>query len=278
MAKFEFETNTTFWRPLHARWLAEAARLAYQEPAQIKAAVKTWGFTRFHFLDRKSTQAFIIADNDVILIAFRGTQPDHLEDLITDAALELVAFPGRRGKVHQGVWTALNLMWKDLLEAIRVEQKTGQSIWLTGHSLGAALATLATARFRLDMDKPVNGLYTFGQPRVGDRDFAARFNADFKMRTFRYVNNNDVVTRVPTRRLGYSHLGTFLYFDTAGSLQNDISWWNRFVETVKGEMEDFLKPGADFVKDHSIDIYAANCAKQANLSKRLVLADTLFDS
>jgi triacylglycerol lipase len=277
MPPFNFLPATTFWQPENARWMAEAANLAYQDPKDIEASAKTWGFKRFHFLDRRNTQGYVIAGDDLILIAFRGTEITNLQDVMTDAKIELVKFPGRRGKVHAGFWGALNLVWKDLLTILEEEQTTAQPIFITGHSLGGALATLATARFRLEMDKPVNGLYTFGAPRSGDREFAAAFNGDYKPRAFRYVNNNDVITRVPAREMGYSHVGTFLYFDAKGELHNDLALWNRFVETVKGGIKDFLKPGPDFVNDHSMEKYLANCRKRTNLSKRLVMADTLVD-
>lgn len=59
------------------------------------------------------------------------------------------------------------------------------------------------------MWRQAKGLYTFGQPRTGDREFARKPDADFEQQTFRYVNNNDIVTRVPFRAMNYSHVGLF---------------------------------------------------------------------
>ena len=70
------------------------------------------------------------------------------------------------------------------------------------------------------------------------------------------MNNNDIVTRVPPRASGYSHIGRFLYFDVDGNLRDDISWWNRFLDRVKGLEKDFGKLGPDDVKDHAMDGYA----------------------
>ncbi len=271
--KFNFNPNTTLWQANNARWCAEAAQLAYHSEANIRATVKTWGFERFYFLDRHETQGFVICNDNLILVAFRGTEPLNWRDWMTDLEFSLVTFPRRRGRAHVGFMNALNHVWPDLKDILRKEQQTSQSLWFTGHSLGGALATLATARLRLEDDKPVNGLYTFGQPRVGDRDFANFFNVDFKTRAFRYVNNNDVATRIPPRVMDYSHVGTFLYFDESGKLHNDINWWNRFVETVRGEVKDFLEPGPDFVKDHAIAAYVANTMK--NIRKKMRLVDTI---
>ena len=80
----------------------------------------------------------------------------------------------------------MSYVWRDIWQFI-FKQRKGRALWITVHSLGAALATLAVAKLRLEKDEPVNGLYTFGQPRTGDRDFAKNFNADFGNQTFRYV-------------------------------------------------------------------------------------------
>jgi len=91
-------------------------------------------------------------------------------------------------------------------------QTQAQSLWLTGHSLGAALATLRMASLGEEA-KQVNGLYTFGQLRVGGKTIARNFDLDLKSRMFRFVNNNDVVTRVPTREMGFCHVGQVIMFD-----------------------------------------------------------------
>ncbi len=107
------------------------------------------------------------------------------------------------------------------------------------------------ARLRAD-DKPVYGLCTYGQPRTGDREFADRFNADFKPRCFRFVNKEDVVTRVPMRAMSYSHVGNFLYFDAEGKLSDDLAFWYRFIDAAKAAIEDLLHLQADALADHSM--------------------------
>ena len=67
---------------------------------------------------------------------------------------------------------------------------------------------------------PFNGLYTYGQPRVGDPDFCGNCDTHFGDQYFRFVNNLDIVTRVPLADLPalpwpetYAHAGRLLYFD-----------------------------------------------------------------
>src|SRR5262249_58747833 len=79
-------------------------------------------------------------------------------------------------------------------------------VFFTGHSLGAALATLAAHRY-----PHTAGVYTFGSPRVGNHAFVASFNARMAQRSFRYVNDHDIVAQVPPELLAlpfglYAHV------------------------------------------------------------------------
>lgn len=95
------------------------------------------------------------------------------------------------GRVHGGFYQAVEHLWPQLERA--TAHPTGTALWFTGHSLGGAMAMLAAAR----TPGPVAGLYTFGQPRVGDSSFAEALNAKLGGRAFRYRNANDPVPRTP---------------------------------------------------------------------------------
>jgi len=254
MAKLKFESGTSFGLQ-KAFSLAKASLLAYEDPADIEKQVRdVWKFDDFQFFDEGKTQGFAMADAKRIVIAFRGTEPT-LEEWLNNLDFDLVPGPFG-GEVHDGFSGALDAVWTQVDRTIsRFRQNASKSIWITGHSLGAALATLAAAR-RRDADQRVDGLYTFGQPRTGDRTFARNFNADFKTQTFRFVNNNDVVTRIPPRSLGYSHAGSLKYLTEEGELEDDIgSWWG-FLDRMRGRIEDIFEWGSDCLKDHSMSAYA----------------------
>lgn len=263
MSTFPFNPNTTRWQAQNALGLAMASQLAYEKSAAIDAAVRSWGFERSDFIASPpgaewDTQVFVASNADAVLVAFRGTEPGDLKDWITDG--DIILADTEVGSVHYGFWSALESVWTPLQGALRNHQDRGQSLWFTGHSLGAALATLAVARLRLDL-KPIHSLYTYGSPRVGSLKFTDRFDADFGEFTFRYINNADVVTRVPTREMGYSHVGTSLTFDAQGHLHADLHFWNRFLETLKGGLNEFLKGRFAVFNDHGVAHYVANARK-----------------
>jgi triacylglycerol lipase len=263
MTNFSFKPDTTRYEPQNALWLGKAAQLAYEGKATIESTTATWGFNKCQFFDKRETQAYAIANDKTIVVAFRGTEPTKLQDWMTDADLDFV--DGMGGKVHEGFSRALTYVYQDILDTIVEFQTNGQSLWFTGHSLGGALATLAVAKLRYENDKPIYGLYTFGQPRAGNRDYERTFNNDFKSRAFRFVNNNDVVPRIPLRLMKYSHVGTFVFFDRDGNIHSDMSWWYRLLDTFTGRIEDFLKPGTDGIKDHDMAKYVANLEKNIDI-------------
>lgn len=248
-----FLPTTRTFAPRNAWWLGQLAALAYQPPGFVAGTLRAWGFTGIDCFDQGGTQAFLAWDATSLFVAFRGTEPGQLVDWMTDLDVSLVGGPA--GKVHEGFAAALGMIWRPLLRAI-LQHRERRSLWLTGHSLGATLATLATAKLRLERDEPVNGLYTFGQPRTGDREFARVFDADFGPQTFRYVNNNDIVPRVPFRSMSYSHVGMLRYIDVDGVVHADeLLWWEKLLDRVRGRLEDVLVPGTDGMKDHAMARY-----------------------
>lgn len=238
-----------------ARQLAAAAELVYDDPGVLeRTLLATWHATHFCFLDVETTQCFVAADEDSIVVSFRGTEADELEDWITDLDCDLVEGP-LGGRVHEGFYDALSCVWHLLDKEVRRLHSDGRRrLWVTGHSLGAALASLAVARW-CEAALPVAGLYTFGQPRTGDGMFARHFDFAFRPHAFRIVNNLDIVTRTPARVMGYQHLGTFVYFTDEGALSDDVSWWTRFLDGWHGAIERILDWGRAGIEDHRMDRY-----------------------
>lgn len=262
MRQFAIDPRGRQYHSSNAYWLGRAAQLAYEDKANIEQEVAGWGLDDFQFFSANGTQAFLAANDDVILVAFRGTEVGEFEDWMTDLNANLVGGPA--GKVHEGFQIALSAVWGEVYQAIveRREAQRKQTLWFTGHSLGAGLATLAVAKLRIERDHPVNGLYTFGQPRTGDGEFARNFDADMGGRTYRLVHNNDVVPRVPFRAMNYSHVGQFVYFDEEKNLREEMEWWEILMDRIKGRWRDLFDPGTDGIKDHDMEEYMG-CLEKA---------------
>ena len=254
--------NRTKYRPENAYWMANLAQLSYTRVAKESRpdATGIWkklqkldsGFKEVAPFDRNSSQAILVRHEHYVTAAFRGTdeQTDWWDNI------NALPEPGPFGAVHRGFQSAMMDVWPAMRARLREFRKDhGPSpLWLTGHSLGGAMATLAAAQL-IHADEPFNGVYTFGQPRCGDREFARIFNEEIKGRLFRFQNNNDIVTRVPARLMNYSHVGKFVYITSDGKLDSDIGWWHGFLDTVRGAADDIGDRGIDAIEDHGIDEY-----------------------
>ncbi len=141
------------------------------------------------------------------------------------------------GEVHDGFYSALRKVWgvalpKGEVLPKRLVNRGNKTIWITGHSLGGALAELCAAQAMFVSKIPVQGVYTFGQPRVGNKDFAAAVNEKLGSGIFRFVNDRDIVPRVPLFTMGFCHYGNQTFFDSDGQ-GTDAPF---AVETLKGAL------------------------------------------
>jgi len=243
--------------------LAQAAyscRSGSQKPdeAGILADLKKEdsGFRSVRGADKNSAQGVLIEHEDYWCFAFRGT------DEIRDWVDNINAFPTRVlfGEFHRGFAQSTEDVWSDLyepyLEGYQADRsaKRPRPVFLTGHSLGGAMATVAAAKL-LHVDHPFTSVYTFGQPRAMSLETARIFDMESKARFYRFQNNGDIVTRVPSRLMGYSHVGTCLYIAQDKQIHDDIGLWFRFLDTLGGAVEAAKAMRLDAVKDHAVGDY-----------------------
>ena len=144
------------------------------------------------------------------LIAFKGT--GSLRDWLTNLKVDFVDLG--ICKVHAGFWRAAQSLIGQVLTLAQTSNPA--PVIVTGHSLGAALA-IETARLLVRLGRPVEAVYTFGGPRVGNAGFAALYNEVLKDKTFRVVHEEDIVPRLPFWHWGYRHVGHEAYLPATGS-------------------------------------------------------------
>jgi hypothetical protein len=222
-----FLSEAEGFEPVNAWWLADASLLAYGDAGFIDDALEASGLRAAgyaaRFFEAGGTQCFVMHDEATIIVAFRGTQLDNFWAKVIDVSTDVQFIPvpdGAGGLVHQGFLEGLSFIWEALRSHLGELHNGTRKLWLTGHSLGAALATLAAERLNRETEAVVQGLYTYGSPRVGDSNFKSRCgHKNLAARTFRIVNNSDLIPRVPPRVL-YTHLGALKFIDNAGHLHH----------------------------------------------------------
>ena len=258
----EFQLDSQVgWSNGNCLAMARAASLAYADGATINATCRGWGFDHVAniFSEGTDTQAFIAKREDVSVLAFRGTEPLKLMDWMTDLQLEKRWLP-TVGNVHKGFRKA----WYTVKSSVLHEVPQDRPVFICGHSLGGALATLAMADFAILQAERY--LFSFGAPRVFDKDAAEEFSRRHKGFSFRLVNNSDGVTHVPTRMHGYDHVAQAIVADADGIWQHDGFFWDRLLERVKGDWREWID-GRDVapIKDHLMASYVAVAEKNAQI-------------
>ena len=242
----------------NAGWAADAAMLAYGRSGpnlinrlEFVNSMKKAGFEHHALLGNWSggphgSQGFFAYSRDFAIVSFRGTEKDDPHDLISDILAAPVADPDGQGcRVHDGFKCALDEIWDDArlwLQDYRAAYPQSE-ICFTGHSLGAALATLAFSRF----GDAYSSLYTFGCPRVGNAAFEAlvKGKAAAGLGAYRFVHNRDLVTHVPPAGILYAHCPQALYF-----IHQDgrIEPMDKLDQGKIVEIEDLLKTGLDALR------------------------------
>lgn len=220
----------------NAKILGQAAALAYDTPEMCESWAVAQGFTpgTLESFDADDTEGFVVQNETDIVVAFRGTQPNRAMDWLSDVRALQGHWARDAGKVHRGFYHALEVVWRNSGDTLpkRLINRGNRRVWITGHSLGGALAELCAARACFDpgiTSVPIEAVYTFGQPRVGDADFATLLHDKMGVHVHRFVNDCDIVPRVPFFTGNYRHYGNVTLFNEAGEASDETS----SVETLK---------------------------------------------
>ena len=115
------------------------------------------------------------ASNNAIVVAFRGS--DNTKNWIDDFDFGQIPYSKCSGcYVHNGFYLAYMTVSHEVRQQLQflLAKYRGSSVWVTGHSLGGALATVAAMDIKINFDPPMK-VYTYGQPRVGNGKFAEYF-------------------------------------------------------------------------------------------------------
>ena len=260
----------------------------YDHEAQrliLERSLTQIGWRLVETISVNATQAYVACNDEFSVLAFRGTEADRIKDIKADAKATQTTCP-TGGRVHSG----FKEQYDDV--ACRVEmvldrpEIKGKPLFITGHSLGGAVAAIATRR--LNAAYRIASCYTYGSPRVGTEEWVAQI----KTPVYRIVNSADPVPTVPLSRTvifwlakasraigrfipwagpllvwlgnwaertmsGYAHAGNMRFLTNCkdgdfskAELLYTVGWGRRFLGALSG-----THPWGKVLKDHGIAIY-----------------------
>lgn len=221
---------------------------------------------------------------DCVIVALRGTLPltfasgtvflQSLFDWLNDA--NAVQVPGYGGMVHRGFADSFEHLWPGLKPKILARAGGGTPIFVTGHSKGGAVATLAAVRVHDEIRAPA-AVYTYAAARAGNGAFAEHYTQAIGEH-WRVENRDDIVPHLPPgselwlflRRIDarfaqlvpfqYESVGTLQFINWSGGLEGDSFMLkiHRLESLTEKLTTGQLRVIAD---DHSLtrDYFAAAC-------------------
>lgn len=241
--------------------LARIALLAYDTERKITEVANLWGHSQdnqqekaFYFIFKEDIQGFVLADHQKIIISFRGTATT--ANMFSDANFRfttiLVDGVSEKIRVHVGFKNAVDKIWPEIRNFVATfltrfnKSSEMPEIWITGHSLGGAMATLAAFDCLYGGEESLNcnkvHLYTFGQPKVGNELFIEMLKR--KVASYhRFVNYLDIVPNLPA---GYTHGGELRWLDSRGVVCDAAAY-----ERVKQQLDQY---GKSVVRDNAINV------------------------
>ena len=207
---------------------AKIASTTYEDPKNSQKLFKAQGYNIEKFFDNNGAQGYLLKKENTYVLSFRGTQVQQTSDVIADLSTDKRS-EKCGGQVHHGFKKELDKIWSSIEETLK---ETSSKLYITGHSLGAAMATIAASR----LQSRVVALITFGSPRVGNQEFVDNVIIDH----FRVQNNCDAVTTVPFHWLGFRHHGCNIYLDYSGKISK-LSYMQKIKDNIKSRIKAMSK-------------------------------------
>jgi hypothetical protein len=263
-----------------ARYMATAVNLAYLPAAEGEPAFKEQLGLDATLITANNTEVYVGQTETDIVLAFRGSESptsiDGLKDWLVTNADNLLVLPegsigtdfaaaGVGARFHKGFMGALADIWSSLNSAVNAAYEAKERrVWVTGHSLGGALALLAPWRLQRNF-VPIHRVVTFGAPMIGNAAAAAAFEKEFPGKIYRYVDKDDLVTKLPTMSLtanAYGHCPTEVLLGAQAAAAAELvasgaggAWDAAAVEAVWGQL-------TSRITHHFMANYLARIAEQ----------------
>jgi len=263
--------NTTDYDPKNNYLNAILSALVYEEKTVIKKQIDAWSHETpslglEHIVQDVGQFRFMVVYNDdYIIVVFRGT--DSASNWFVDFEFSMVPFENNENLlVHKGFYDSVLSMRDCLNKIVKEKVNNKQQLYLTGHSLGGAQATIAA--FVCEELKGFTNISTYGEPKIGNFDLTASFNKQLNSspssknsRLYRVVNSLDPVTFLPYFYFFnfYYHEGFFYIFSEKEGAKYKIENVGRGIDApmdVPNQLEGVALATID--TPHSISLYIQN--------------------
>ena len=189
-------------------------------------ALKTNGFQLVEDLvtpEKSGGRAYVATFGKSLVIAFRGTKSAKAREFFSNLASDLdlrwkkmswLPEAYRQIKVHGGFASEYRRFRDTILKALDAHPE--KEIYIVGHSLGSALATLAAFDIEVSRERSVY-LYVSGTPRIAGKSFQKAFEKEVTF-CVRMTVGDDPFPRIFPRTLGYVHVGRLLPLEKDGTV------------------------------------------------------------
>lgn len=251
---------------------------ADKEKKKLEENVNFLNLKLIKTFDNNGTQAILLENDTYIFLGFRGTEATSVRDIKSDVKATIKTCK-TGGKIHSGFDEAFSQVAVEIQQFLNQDEFKDKPLFITGHSLGGALATVAAKK--LTHKGGIASCYTFGSPRVGNVDWATGIKAPI----YRIVNAVDPVTMLPPSGVtielsswvlsfipyvgatikkillskfgGYYHCGNMRYLSIckAGNYDNvKLLYSVSFIFRARAFFKNSM-PGSKIPADHSITVY-----------------------
>jgi len=185
--------------------LARMSEVAYLDDYSVERQFKQAGLSSFRTIDSPfHTQvAYIGSAENVAVVVFRGT--DDTEDWFVNANMYLHDLP--IGEIHTGFSGAYGMLQSEINDEL--ERLNPKHLWITGHSLGGAMALTCAVDMVVYQNRGIDGVITFGQPKIGKESLTEYLQDQIGDRYVHFANERDAVPFLPNT---FSHCGLLLRF------------------------------------------------------------------
>lgn len=220
---------------LRALKMCRFSEIVYNNSDIATQQLSTDGYSYNRWFGNQDTQGFVAFNPDIneLVICFRGLPILNVKtffkytNLIQKKTINI-------GRVHYKFYNSFHIVSEDIVNYIStLPIDSNTFIVCTGHSLGAAIATIAAEKLN------AHELYTFGSPRVGNRTFVNCLHRK-NIKHYRFVNNNDIITVLPFAFLGYAHFEKAIYFNYYGKIRQP-NLWQRIKDRTRGSLRASIK-------------------------------------